>query len=185
MMRSVLLAIAIGLVGAAFIHIVIILALPMWTGKDAWTKVQALGETNRFYSLANEPNLTGLYNEDPYIRSAICRFNVSDGSVRVVASGDVPYWTVSVYDRASNETYSMNDRSSIGSSVNIVFVTPAQMLRLRRFMPRTLERSVLVELKQPEGYVALRAVAPTPSQRPAARGFLSNAVCTGITIDPA
>lgn len=184
-MRSVLLAIAIGLVGAAFIHIVIILALPMWTGKDAWTKVKALGETNQFYSLANEPNTTGLYNDDPYIRSAICRFNVSDGPVRVIASGDVPFWTVSVYDGSSNETYSMNDRSSIGSGVNIVFVTPAQMLQLRRFMPRALERSVLVELRQPEGYIALRAVAPTPSQKPAARAFLANAVCTGITIDPA
>ncbi|SOE17485.1 uncharacterized membrane protein [Hoeflea halophila] len=184
-MRSVLLAIAIGLVGAAIIHIVIVLALPMWTGKDAWTRVEALGDTNRFYSLANEPNLTGLYNEDPYLRSAVCRFDVSEGPVRVVASGDVPYWSVSAFDRASNETYSMNDRSSIGSGVNIVFVTPAQMLQLRRFMPRALERSVLVELKQPEGYVILRAVAPASSQRPAARAFLSNAVCTSITIDPA
>ncbi len=184
-MRSVLLAIAIGLVGAAFIHIVIILALPMWTGKDAWTRVRALGDTNRFYSLANEPNLTGLYNENPYLRSAVCRFDISDGPVRVMASGDVPIWTLSAYDSSSDETYSMNDRSSIGSGVNIVFVTPAQMLRLRRFMPRALERSVLVELSQPEGYVVLRAVAPAESQRPTARAFLADAVCTGITIDPA
>lgn len=184
-MRSVLLAIAIGLIGAAIIHIIIVLALPMWTGKDAWTRVEALGDTNRFFSLANEPNLTGLYNEDPYIRSAVCRYDISDGPVRVVASGDVPYWSVSAFDRASNETYSMNDRSSIGSGVNIVFVTPAQMLQLRRFMPRALERSVLVELKQSQGYVILRAVAPAPSQRPAARAFLSNAVCTTITIEPA
>ena len=184
-MRSVLLAIAIGLVGAAFIHIVIILALPMWTGKDAWTRVRALGDTNRFYSLANEPNLTGLYNETPYLRSAVGRFDISDGPVRVMASGDVPIWTLSAYDSSSDETYSMSDRSSIGSGVNIVFVTPAQMLRLRRFMPRALERSVLVELSQPEGYVVLRAVAPAESQKPAARAFLADAVCTGITIDPA
>jgi uncharacterized membrane protein len=70
-MRNALLAIAIGLVGAALIHIVIILALPMWTGKDAWTRVEALGDANRFYSLANEPNITGLYNEDP-ISAARC-----------------------------------------------------------------------------------------------------------------
>ena len=85
-MRSVLLAIVIGLVGAAFIHIVIILALPMWTGQDAWTRVQALGDMNRFYPLANEPNLTGLYNDNPYIRSAVCRFDISEGPVRIVTS---------------------------------------------------------------------------------------------------
>ena len=184
-MRSVLLAIAIGLVGAAFIHIVTILALPMWTGKDAWTRVRALGEMNRFYSLANEPNITGLYNADPHIRTAVCRFDISDGPVRIIASGDVPIWTVSVYDASSDETYSMNDRSAIGTGVNIALVTPAQMLQLRRFMPRTLERAVLVELSEPQGYVALRAVAPAPSQKPAARAFLTNAICAGITIDPA
>ncbi|MEM5473450.1 DUF1254 domain-containing protein [Hoeflea sp. AS60] len=184
-MRSALLAIAIGLVGAAFIHIVIILALPMWTGKDAWTRVQALGEMNRFYSLANEPNITGLYNENPYIRSAVCRFDITDGPVRIIASGDVPIWSVSAYGVSSNETYSMNDRSAIGTGVDIALVTPAQMLQMRRIMPRALERAVLVELSEPQGYVALRAVAPTPSQKPAARAFLANAVCASISIDPA
>ena len=184
-MRSVLLAIVIGLVGAAFIHIVIILALPMWTGQDAWTRVQALGDMNRFYPLANEPNLTGLYNDNPYIRSAVCRFDISEGPVRIVTSGNVPFWTVAVYDTGSNETYSMNDRSAIGTGVNITLVTPAQMLQLRRFMPRTLERAVLVELSKPQGYVVLRAVAPMPSHQPAVRAFLSNAACAGITIDPA
>lgn len=184
-MRSSLLAIAIGLVGAAFIHIVIILALPMWTGKDAWTRVAALGAMNRFYSLANEPNTSGLYNDNPHIRSAVCRFDITDGPVRIIASGDVPIWTVSVYDVSSNETFSMNDRSAIGTGVNIAFVTPAQMLQLRRFMPRALERAVLVELDKPQGYVALRAAAPMPSQEPAVRAFLANASCANMTIDPA
>lgn len=184
-MRSVLLAIAIGLVGAALIHIVIILALPRWTGKDAWTRVQALGAENRFYSLANEPNQTGLFNDDPHIRSAVCHFDISNGPLRVLASGDVPIWTVSAYDVSSNETYSMNDRSSIGVNVNIAFVTPAQMLQMRRAMPPSLERAVLVELPRPQGYVALRAIAPLPSQEPAARAFLANAVCASLRIDPA
>ena len=74
-MRSALMAIAIGLVGAAFVHIVIILALPFWTGKDAWTRVMDLGASNMFYSLANEPNPTNLFNDDPNIRTAVCHFD--------------------------------------------------------------------------------------------------------------
>ena len=183
-MRSVLLAIAIGLVGAAIVHIVVILALPMWTGKDAWTRVTALGATNRFYSLANEPNTTGLFNDDPHIRSAVCRFDITDGPVRIVASGNVPIWTMSVYDSSSDESYSMNDRSAIGVGVNVAFVTPAQMLQLRRVMPQTLEQAVLVELPRPEGYVVLRAVSPLPSQEPAARAFLANAACINLKIEP-
>ncbi|MCY0146319.1 DUF1254 domain-containing protein [Hoeflea sp. G2-23] len=184
-MRSGLLAIAIGLVGAALIHIIIILAMPKWTGTDTWTRVVALGDENRFFTLANEPNTSGLYNDDPYIRTAVCRFDIDNGPVRVMASGDVPLWTVSVYDSASNETYSMNDRSSIGESVDIAFVTPTQMLQLRRAMPRALERAVLVELPATQGYVALRAIAPAPSQEPAARAFLADAICARFKIDPA
>lgn len=182
-MRSVMLAAAIGLVGAALVHIIIILALPQWTGKDAWTKIMLLGDENRFFSLANEPNSTGLFNGDPNIRTAVCWFDVSEGPIRITASGDVPLWTVAVYDRASNETYSMNDRSSIGTDVDIAFVTPAQMLQLRRAMPQSLTRAVLVELARPRGYVALRAVVPMPSQERAARDFLTAARCTQIQIN--
>lgn len=184
-MRSVLLSIAIGLVGAAIVHIVIILALPLWTGKDAWTRVREMGAQNRFYSLANEQNPTGLFNDDPNIRTAVCHFDISNAPVRITASGDVAVWTVSAYDASSNETFSMNDRSSIGEDVDIAFVTPAQMLQMRRAMPEALERSVLVELKRAEGYVALRAIAPLPSQEPAARAFLANALCSSLRIDPA
>lgn len=182
-MRSLALASVIGLLGAAFIHIIIVLALPGWTGMDAWTRVEALGAPNRFYPLPNEASNTGLYNTDPYIRTAVCRFDITDGPLRVVASGDVAIWTLSAYDAAADETYSMNDRSAIGAGVDVAFVTPAQMLQLRRFMPQALERSVLVELREPEGYVALRAVAPMPSQEPAVRAFLANAACLPLKVD--
>lgn len=184
-MRSLLLAILIGLVGAALIHIIIVLEMPRRTGTDAWSRVQSLGVEHRFFPLANVPNDTGLYNEDPHIRTAVCRFDISERPVRILTSGDVPLWTVVAYDTASDETYSMNDRSSIGVNVDIVFVTPSQMLRLRRVMPQALERAVLVELSDPEGFVALRAIAPAPSQEPAARAFVTGASCAPFSINPA
>jgi uncharacterized membrane protein len=184
-MRSLLLAILIGLVGAALIHIITILEMPRRTGTDAWSRVQSLGVENRFFPLANVPNDTGLYNEDPHIRTAVCRFDISERPVRILTSGDVPLWTLVAYDSASNETYSMNDRSAIGVNVDIVFVTRPQMLQLRRVMPQALERAVLVELSDPEGFVALRAIAPAPSQKPAARAFVTSASCAPFSIDPA
>ena len=64
-MRSFLYAIAIGLVGAALLHIVIILSLPSFTGRDAYTRVQAFGEANRFFPLASEGNTLAPINDDP------------------------------------------------------------------------------------------------------------------------
>ena len=101
MMRNLLLAIATGLVGAAVLHIVIVLALPAWTGKDAFSRAQELGETHRFFTLANEPNITGFYNDDPHIRSAVCRFDLSQDPVRIIARGNVALWMLSIFTCAT------------------------------------------------------------------------------------
>lgn len=177
MIRNLLLAVLIGLVGAALLHIIIVMALPSWSGRDAFTRVAALGETARFFSIPNEANPTGLSNDDPHIRTAVCRYDLSVDPVRVIARGDVPLWTVAVFDTRSDEVFSMNDRSAIGYGVDLTIATPAQMLQLRRNMPRALERSVFIEAEDPEGFVVLRTVVPERSGAPAARAFLSDASC--------
>jgi hypothetical protein len=63
----------------------------------------------------------------------------------------------------------MNDRSSIGDTVDILFVTPAQMLQLRRVMPQALERSVLVELASRKA-MSRCARSPRPRARSLRRG---------------
>ena len=47
MTRNLVLAVLTGLVGAAFLHIVIVLALPGRSGRDAFSRVVALGETGQ------------------------------------------------------------------------------------------------------------------------------------------
>jgi len=177
MVRNLILSVLTGLVGAALLHIIIVLALPGWAGRDAFSRVVDLGETGQFYSLANEENPTGLANEDPHIRSAVCRFDLSENPVRVTARTPVPLWTLAVFDTASDEVYSMTDRSAIGNGVDITLVTPAQMLQLRRNMPPALTQSVLVELPDVEGFVVLRAITPEASGERAARSFLAEANC--------
>lgn len=181
-MRSLLLAIMAGLVGAALLHVIIILTLPASSVNDAWSKVAGLGEAGQFYRLANEENTTGLANKDPHIRTAVCRFDLSDGPVRISANGNVPLWTIGVFDKGSNETYSMNDRTAIGNSVDLTLVTPVQMLRLRRDMPPAIARSVLVELSDPEGFIVLRAIVPGKSMERIVRKFLEGASCARLAV---
>lgn len=78
-MRNFLYAIAIGLIGAALLHIVIILSLPSFTGRDAYTRVQSLGEANRFYKLAEKPGDTlAPINDDPAMETSVCTFSVEN-----------------------------------------------------------------------------------------------------------
>ncbi len=176
-MRSALFAVLVGLVGAALLHIVIILALPQFTGRDAYTRVLGLFEMDRFFPLTDEAGTTGLSNDDPFLKVAVCGFSVSAGPARFEARGSVPFWSLAVYDDASNEVFSMNDRTSVNGSLDLVMATPIQLTAIRKALPEALSRSILVEMPVEEGYAVLRVLSPTGSYEPAARNFLSEATC--------
>ncbi|KQS96473.1 MULTISPECIES: hypothetical protein [unclassified Rhizobium] len=176
-MRSILFAIIIGLVGAALLHIVIILTLPQFTGKDAYSRVLGLYEMDSFFSLTNEPGPTGLSNDDPFLRVAVCSFAVTGGPTRFVAKGSVPFWSVSIYDANSNEVFSMNDKTSVNGNLDLVMATPIQLVDIRKTPPESLAQSILVEMPEEEGYAVLRALAQTDSFEEPVRNFLSEASC--------
>ena len=176
-MRSVLFAILVGLVGAALLHIVIILALPQFTGKDAYSRVLGLYEMDSFFPLGNEPGPTGLANEDPFLRVAVCGFSVNGGPVRFLAKGAVPFWSLSIYDANSNEIFSMNDQTAVNGNLDLVMATPIQLVDLRKTPPESLAQSIMVEMPDEEGYAVLRALAPTDSFEEPVRNFLAESSC--------
>jgi uncharacterized membrane protein len=176
-MRSVIYAVLLGLVGAALLHIVIILALPQFTGKDAYSRVLGLYEMDSFFPLSNQPGPTGLANEDPFLRVAVCGFSVTASPMRFVARGDVPFWSLSVFDADSNEVFSMNDHTAVNGNLDLVAATPLQLIDLRKTPPESLAQSILVEMPQEEGYAVLRALAPMDSFEETVRNFLAGAVC--------
>ena len=176
-MRSFFYAIAIGLVGAALLHIVIILSLPSFTGRDAYTRVQTFGENNRFFPLASVGDTLAPLNDDPAMKTAVCTFSVENGPIRLFADGEVPFWSLAVYDDASNEVFSMNDRTSVSGALDTLIATPIQLIGIRKALPPELEQSILVEMRGNEGYAVLRTFVPTTSHQQAAVGFLADAGC--------
>lgn len=182
-MRSFLYAIAAGLVGAALLHIVIILSLPSFTGRDAYTRVQSFGEANRFFPLANAGDTLAPINDDPAMKTAVCAFSVQNGPIRLFAEGDVPFWSLAVYDEDSNEVFSMNDRTSVSGALDTLVATPIQLIGLRKALPQELEQSILVEMRGEEGYAVLRTFVPTQSRQEAAVAFLADASCEPFSAD--
>ncbi|MFB2550996.1 DUF1254 domain-containing protein [Ensifer soli] len=183
-MRSLLLAVAIGLVGAALLHIVIILALPSLSARDAHARVFELYEMDSFFQLTRRPGPTGLSNGDPFLRVAVCGYSVKEGPVRFYAEGPVPLWSLGVFDSRSNEVFSMNDRTAVDRRLDLVVATPAQLVALRKSLPPGLEKSILVEHADDEGFAVLRALAPTESYEEEARQFLTEAVCEPLLLEP-
>ncbi|MBB3965604.1 DUF1254 domain-containing protein [Rhizobium metallidurans] len=176
-MLRVLFALLAGLFGAALLHLVIILSLPHFTGKDAATRVALEGDLETFYLLGPSADTAGLSNNDPFVRTAVCSFDIEESPVRFTARGNVPFWSVALFDDASNEIFSMNDRTSVGGAVDILIGSPIQLTELRKSLPQELQRTILVETTRSGGYAVLRTLAPQASFEDAAKSFLSEASC--------
>jgi len=176
-MLRVLLALVTGIVGALLLHIIIVLSVPHFTTRDAYSRVLAEGDANRFVMLGPKPDAVGLANGDPTLRVAVCSFSVTEGPVQVTSSGQVPFWSMVVYDNGSNEVFSMIDRTSVAGEPDVVIATPAQLNSLRKNLPEDAAQSILVEMPSDNGFVVLRTWVPLPSLEEAAKGFLSDADC--------
>lgn len=189
-------AILTGLVGAALLHVVIILALPHFVRADAYRRVEALGPQGLFHPLAGageggalrglagdkgaaQPSTVRppLSSQDPFISVAACIVTLEGGPVRLFADGDVPFWSVGIFDRNSNEVYSMSDRTSITGALDILVGRAVDLPAIRKAVPPDLAQSILVEMPDSGGYAVLRALAPAPSYRSSVADFLGSAQC--------
>ncbi|APG83847.1 membrane protein [Sinorhizobium americanum] len=176
-MRRALFTFLVGLVGAALLHIALVLALPRFTGRDAYTRVLGLLEMDSFFPLAAEPGPTGLDNNDPFLRTAVCSFSIADAPARFIARGSVPFWSLSIFDSGSNEVFSMNDQTAVNGDLDLVVATPIQLVELRKTPPEALAQSIMIEMKDEEGYAVLRALAPLDSFEEQVRDFLTDSSC--------
>ncbi len=176
-MFKILFAIVVGLLGAALLHLLIILALPDFTDRDAFQRVEALGDEDSFHVLDGTANTGGLSNGDPYLHTAVCAFDLDDMPVHLTAAGRVPFWSLAIYDSGSNEVFSMSDRTSVGGALDVLVAAPVQLAGIRKALPAELAQSILVEMAGGQGYVVLRTMAPQPSFDAGARDFLAKAQC--------
>jgi uncharacterized membrane protein len=170
-------ALILGLVGAGVAHIAVLLLIPAYSQRDAWS---VLSEQSNYYTLTllNPQGAKPLIGSiDPLFLAAACRFDLDDGVLHIIGDSDVPYWSLSVYDRAGQNIYSLNDRSSSGGTPDFVVATPVHMIDLRNALPPEFDRSVFIEADTGEGIVVIRAFAPDETWLPTVARMLQNLRC--------
>lgn len=171
-------AIVLGLIGAGIVHAAIIILLPRHGGQDLLTKLETLTSADRFIALT--PDLmkgAGLQATDPNVRLAACRFSVAEAPVRLLASGLVPFWSISVFDARGVNLYSINDRSADHGELDMLVATPLQLIELRKLSPDDLASAIIFEQDMDDGFAVLRVISPEDSWSGLADGFLDSAVC--------
>lgn len=177
-MRRLLHAILLGLLGAGIIHIIVLLLVPEFSERDAWSRLAMASDLYRMTRLDAEAGGTPVVKSvDPLFYAAACRFDLSEGMVRVKAPGNVPFWSVSVYDRSGHNIYSFNDHSATGRVLDSIVLTPAQMIEIRKNLPEELQGAIFVEAPIDEGMFVIRSFVPDDSWKPVVSRFLEQSSC--------
>lgn len=168
-----------GLFGAGIVHIVILLLVPEFSERDAWARLESISRPYEMTRLdLDHAEVQSIGAADPSFVTAACRFDLSDGSVHVATDGKVPFWSAAVYDRGGANLYSLTDRSAVDGALNLVILTPDQMIEARKDMPDDLDRSVLIETPAGEGIVVVRAFVPDASWAGVVGDFVGRTTCT-------
>ena len=177
-MRRLAHALLLGLLGAGIVHIVVLLLIPAFAERDAWSRLEAAADLYTITPLAAETGGAPVAKSvDPMFRAAACRFDLDDGMAQIKATGSVPFWSVSIYDRNGNNVYSFNDGDADKGVLDTVVLTPAQMIAVRKDLPEDLVGSVFVETEARQGIAVIRAFVPDDSWKPGVERFLAQASC--------
>ncbi len=176
--RGVYLVIA-GLLLGAIVHLVSVLALPSLASQTVDTRLALLAPRHTVTLLpAAAPGASLLGFRDPAVARAVCRFDLSDGPVRV--AGPVPdgFMSLAFHTPTANVFYALTDRSATRGTLDMVVVTQDQLEDLQSEDPEDEPvRELRIVSPTTTGFVSLRALALEPSQMTAAEEALRKVRC--------
>ncbi|ENT06109.1 hypothetical protein C038_00532 [Brucella sp. 63/311] len=165
----------LGLIGAAIVHIAIVFLVPVYSDKNAWSRIEASGDPYRFYRLDQK---TGpISDSDPLVKEATCRFDLSNGPVHITTQRNVPYWSLSIYAPNGDNLYSLNDNVSNDRKLDLVIADPIGMASLRSDASRSDTRSIFIEQNIGEGAAVLRVFVPDTTWNAQVQRFFDEAQC--------
>lgn len=177
-MNRLVYAVLVGLVGAGIVHISILFLVPVLTVQDAWSRLASLTGYYAVSRISGTGEAAPIIKAvDPLFEAAACRFDLGDGIAHITGEGEVPFWSISVYDRSGQNLFSFNDRTATNTDLDVAVLSPLQMVEMRKDMPATFQNSIFVEARIEEGIIVVRSFVPDETWRAKVNRFLDEITC--------
>jgi uncharacterized membrane protein len=184
MIRWLLLLLGGALLGG-IVHLATIIALPRTATQDAYSRLESVAPVNTVVTLpAPTPEKAILPFTDPAFASAVCRYDLSQGPLKLVAPVSLAYTSVSFYTRSNIAYYAINDRAAGRRSIELDLMTVEQHEDLPDDENITAADRLIVESPTTTGLIAIRALAPEPGLMPMAEKAVAAAKCTPMPPRP-
>ena len=177
-MIRALLWILSGLILGGIVHLSTVLAMPQAAKQDAYSRLAPLTPVNTMVQLASPTVDTAIMPfMDPAFAAAVCRYDLTDGSIKLTSPVSQAYTSVTFYTRKSVAYYAINDRAAGRRTIELDLMTPEQHADMPEEEDVTAADRLIIESPGTVGLIVLRALAPEPGLMPMARRALAAAKC--------
>ena len=164
---AVVLWVMVVLLSAGAAHIGAILAMPHVAPDDAFARLSALAPRAATTPLPiASPGRELAPHNDPAAAIAFCRYDLADGPLRVHAEVDGEnFLSLSFRTRRNASFYALTDSAAQKGALDALVVTQAQLDEIEAGEAEGEDTGALTRIVSPtrEGFVLMRALAPTPS----------------------
>jgi uncharacterized membrane protein len=177
-MIRLLFTIIAGVLLGGVVHLVSVLALPRIATNDAYSRLTPMTKLNAVtpLPLASPDNATMPFM-DPAFAQAICRYDLSDGPIKLAVPVSQAYTSLSFYTRNDVAYYAINDRSAGRKVIELDLMTEAQHAALPEDEDVTAADRLIIDSPTATGLILMKALAPEPGLMPQAQASLAAASC--------
>jgi uncharacterized membrane protein len=167
-----------GVVLGGIVHLATILYLPRAATRDAYSRLASITPVNAVVPLP-QPTPDGAVVPflDPAFATAVCRYDLSNGPLKLTAPVSQAYTSVSFYTRRGAAHYAITDRAAGRRIIELDLMTEQQRSQLPEQEDVTAADRLIVESPTPTGLIVVRTLAPEPSQMAMAQRALAGAKC--------
>jgi uncharacterized membrane protein len=167
-----------GVLLGGIVHLVAVLVLPRTATQDAYSRLTPIAPVNAVASVPQpSPQSEAMPFMDPAFATAVCRYDLSDGPIKLTVPVSPSYTSVSFYTRRGVSYYAINDRAAGRRLIELELMTSDQRANLPEDEDVTAADRLIVESPTSTGLIMVRALAAEPGLMPAARASLSGTTC--------
>jgi uncharacterized membrane protein len=185
-MIRLLFTVIAGVLLGLIVHLVSVLALPRIATQDAYSRLSPITKLNAVSVLpAADPTNTLMPFLDPAFAVAVCRYDLSSGSLKLTVPVSQAYTSVSFYTRNELAYYAINDRSAGKKVIELDLMTEAQHNDLPEDEEVTAADRLIIDAPTSTGLIVMKALAPEPGLMPQAQATLAASRCSVQSEPPA
>jgi uncharacterized membrane protein len=174
-----------GVLLGGIVHLATVIILPRTATQDAYARLTAIAPVNTVVALpAPTPEKAVMPFMDPAFASAVCRYDLSQGPLKLTVPVSPAYTSVSFYTRNDVAYYAINDRAAGRRVIELDLMTTAQHEQVPEDEEVTAADRLIVESPTPTGVIAIRAMAPEPGLMRAAQAAIAAAKCGPVPPAP-